>query len=196
MYARVILIVFLLLINGILPAFGQTAEEYKLKGDEFFQKRDWSEAIKYYDKAIEINPEYGEAWYYKGWALFNKGDYDEGNKCYAKAVELNPSYDNTQAYSEQESSGENETQESKVPVERYLVNYSFQGEDIRYTIIFDTYEKASLFVGKVMNNEIIDCSGWKATKDLEGQEEVMKIFIDGARLKEISIIKKIFYLDN
>ena len=48
------------------------------------------EAIKAYDKAIEINPHNSDAWYNKGIALYNLNKSDEAIKAYDKAIEINP----------------------------------------------------------------------------------------------------------
>ena len=42
-------------------------------------------SIRYYDKAIKINPEYSPAWHGKGKALGNLGRDEEAKKCFAKA---------------------------------------------------------------------------------------------------------------
>lgn len=46
------------------------------------------EAIKAYDKAIEINPENADDWYNKGFALYELGKYEEATKAYDKAKEI------------------------------------------------------------------------------------------------------------
>ena len=48
------------------------------------------EAIKCFDKAIKLNPNYEKAWNNKGVALDNLGKHDEAIKCYDKAIKLNP----------------------------------------------------------------------------------------------------------
>ncbi len=48
------------------------------------------EAIKAYDKVIEIDPQYFEAWTNKGNALKELGNNDEAIKAYDKAIEINP----------------------------------------------------------------------------------------------------------
>jgi len=53
------------------------------------------EALKCYDKAIEINPNYAKAWFNKGIALSKLGRPDEALKCYDKAIEINPNYAKT-----------------------------------------------------------------------------------------------------
>ena len=48
------------------------------------------EAIKAYDKAIEINPQDSDVWTGKGLALDNLNKYDEAIKAFDKAIEINP----------------------------------------------------------------------------------------------------------
>jgi len=52
----------------------------------------FDEAIVCFDRALEINPEYAEAWYNKGFALGNLGKFDEAIVCYDRALEINPEY--------------------------------------------------------------------------------------------------------
>ena len=52
------------------------------------------EAIKAYDKAIEISPQNPMAWYNKGAALDNLNKTDESKKAYDKAIEINPQLKN------------------------------------------------------------------------------------------------------
>ena len=49
-----------------------------------------AEAIKLYDKALEINPQYASAWYGKGISLFELGRFDEAIKCHDRALEITP----------------------------------------------------------------------------------------------------------
>ena len=50
----------------------------------------YEEAIGCYEKALQINPESGEAWTNKGVALNELGKYEEALGCYNKALEINP----------------------------------------------------------------------------------------------------------
>ena len=51
---------------------------YYNKATVKFGKKKYQEAIKYYDKALELNPDYVAAWNDKGVALIRLGKYDEG----------------------------------------------------------------------------------------------------------------------
>ena len=48
------------------------------------------EAIKAFDKAIEINPQDSYAWDGKGIALWKLDKYDEAIKAFDKAIEIDP----------------------------------------------------------------------------------------------------------
>jgi tetratricopeptide (TPR) repeat protein len=48
------------------------------------------EAIKAFDKAIEINPQNSKAWNNKGLLLSNLNKSDEAIKAFDKAIEINP----------------------------------------------------------------------------------------------------------
>jgi len=54
------------------------------------KERRFGEAIKFYDKFIEINSNDSKAWYDKGVALYELGVYKKAIKCYDKAIEINP----------------------------------------------------------------------------------------------------------
>ena len=83
-----------------------TGENYEIVGGkEPFTETDWSnkgialdtlgkyqEAIKCYDKSIEINPRDAGAWNNKGTALNTLGKHQEAIKCYGKALEITPRY--------------------------------------------------------------------------------------------------------
>ena len=47
-------------------------------------------AIANYDKALELYPEYADAWIRKGITLFNDGRYIEAEECLTRAVKLRP----------------------------------------------------------------------------------------------------------
>jgi superkiller protein 3 len=79
------------------------AEKYFQQGYAYNNKGDYDKAIEYYNKAIELNPDYAVAYYNLGNVYNNKGDYGKAieyyNKAieyYNKAIELNP--DSVDAY--------------------------------------------------------------------------------------------------
>ena len=67
------------------------AREYYLRGNECIpQAHDSRAAIANYDKAIELNPSYTDAWIRKGITLYNNKEYYEAEVCLNEAVRLSP----------------------------------------------------------------------------------------------------------
>ena len=65
-------------------------EELSNKGLALADLGKYNEAIICYDKALEINPRYAEAWNNKGGALAKLGKHNEAIICLDKALEINP----------------------------------------------------------------------------------------------------------
>jgi tetratricopeptide (TPR) repeat protein len=61
-------------------------------GDNLFIQGKYEEAIKCYDKALELDDKHtdGLTWNNKGMAFNNLGKYEEAIKCYDKMLEINP----------------------------------------------------------------------------------------------------------
>ena len=68
------------------------AEQYFNQGNEKRDQKDFEGAIRDYDKAIEINPQYAYAYNNRGLSKNNLGQYQEAIKDYDKAIEINPQY--------------------------------------------------------------------------------------------------------
>lgn len=56
-------------------------------GVDLFSSGDYKEAIKFYDKALELNPENINAWIQKGISQQKLGQKEEANKSFHKAIE-------------------------------------------------------------------------------------------------------------
>ncbi|GIU71488.1 MAG: hypothetical protein KatS3mg003_0967 [Candidatus Nitrosocaldaceae archaeon] len=65
---------------------------YGAKGYALTKLQRYEEAIEAYNKALEINPNYAEAWNNKGYALAKLQRYEEAIEAYNKALEINPNY--------------------------------------------------------------------------------------------------------
>ncbi len=66
------------------------AEEWNNKGVALYLMGEPEEAIKCYNRAIELDPKNIHAWISKGGALDAQNKYEEAIKCYDKAIELDP----------------------------------------------------------------------------------------------------------
>ena len=68
-----------------------SAEDYFSKGQE---AKDPEEKIVFYNKAIELNPKYAEAFNYRGNAYFDKKNFEMALNDYNNAILLNPNWAN------------------------------------------------------------------------------------------------------
>lgn len=68
------------------------ATEFYIEGVDLYYMGKYEGAIQAYDKAIEINPEYAQAWSGKGDALCLIGRSEEAIQAYDKAIEIDPEY--------------------------------------------------------------------------------------------------------
>lgn len=64
--------------------------EWYNKGFSFDKLRRSEDAIRCYDRSLELNPLFVDAWHGKGLALFILGRDEEAIDCYDKTLELNP----------------------------------------------------------------------------------------------------------
>ena len=86
-------------ILKIEKTFNITLNEIALvdSGNALYDLGNYQEAIKYYDKAIELNSDFPRAYLNKGQALKRLGYFQEAMECYDKTIELMP--DCAKAYS-------------------------------------------------------------------------------------------------
>ncbi len=62
------------------------------KGVYYHEEGNYEQAIGEYTKAIEINPNYAEAYNNRGLSFYNQTKYEQAITDYTKAIELNPKY--------------------------------------------------------------------------------------------------------
>jgi len=65
---------------------------YLLGGLNLHKGGDHQNAVVYFDKALDIDPNYAELWKNKGNALSAQSRYDEALNCYEKALDINPNH--------------------------------------------------------------------------------------------------------
>ena len=68
----------------------ENAIDWNDKGLVFYDQKKYDEAIKCYDKAIELDPKYAYPWNGKGNVFCGQKKYEGAIKCYDKAIELDP----------------------------------------------------------------------------------------------------------
>lgn len=69
-----------------------SAEDLSDRGNVKYEKKDYKGAIEDYDRAIQLKPNYVEAYVDRGWAKGDSGDNPGAIADYTKAIELNPNY--------------------------------------------------------------------------------------------------------
>lgn len=83
-----------LLIRKMLEqrtALHKYAEEYYLLGNEcVVSYKDTRAALANFNKALDLDPTYLDAWIRKGVTLYDIGDYYEADVCFNKAISLSP----------------------------------------------------------------------------------------------------------
>src|SRR5581483_12310368 len=65
---------------------------YNNRGDAYVAKGDLDAAIKDYNDAIDLNPDFARPFNNRGVAYHKKGDYDRALKDFDQAIKLNPDY--------------------------------------------------------------------------------------------------------
>jgi tetratricopeptide (TPR) repeat protein len=106
-------------VNNIEKASGEKIEEISagdlqistddpllkdiiLKGNEHYYKKEYEEAIKWYDRAIKKDRTKTVVWFNKGFALMRRGKYNDAVSCFDNYLKINPfnaSALNNKAYS-------------------------------------------------------------------------------------------------
>lgn len=83
-------------IEDIEQMEDKTYLDYHILGDSYYNKKDYDNAIKAYQKVIELNPENYKAYYDLGLSYGKKEEYDNAIEAYQKVIEINP--ENESAY--------------------------------------------------------------------------------------------------
>ncbi|MCH8028372.1 MAG: tetratricopeptide repeat protein [Candidatus Dadabacteria bacterium] len=69
-----------------------TADNYITYGIDLYYKGEHEQALKAFEKALRINPDFADALNNRGSALRQLKRYEEALKAYEKAIEINPDY--------------------------------------------------------------------------------------------------------
>ena len=87
----IILIIISLTFTFCTPKLEQ-AKKFLSEGISKIYKSEFEAAIADFDKAIELQPDLYEAYYFRGNAFLNLKELENAIKDYNKAIEINPDY--------------------------------------------------------------------------------------------------------
>ena len=68
------------------------SEDYINRGIALYRRGKYELALDAFEKAIELKPDYADAWYNRGVTLAKLGRHEEALKAYDKAIELKPDF--------------------------------------------------------------------------------------------------------
>lgn len=91
---RLYILIFLSLIlfmTSCMPR-EQRAQQLLNEGTEKVAQGQHQEAIRLFTKAIELMPDFAQAYTYRGSAKFDTGDWDGAYDDYTRAIEIDPTY--------------------------------------------------------------------------------------------------------
>ncbi len=86
-------VVFVFILISVAGTFGQSdpVSLYN-KGQDAHERGDFAEAIKFYDEALKLAPDFPEAEFQKGSAFVSLKKFDDAEKSFRRAVELRPDW--------------------------------------------------------------------------------------------------------
>lgn len=89
--------IIVLLTDGVLEKMlrkgeNETTDLYIWRGNTWYNRKNYDNAIADYNKAIEINPNYALAFYNRGFAWVGKEEYNKAIEDYRKAIEIDSNY--------------------------------------------------------------------------------------------------------
>lgn len=76
--------------SGLTKEPKSTFESLLNKGNDYWLRRNYKKALKFYDLAIDLKPEDERPWNNKGIVLRNLGKIKEARVCFLRAIENNP----------------------------------------------------------------------------------------------------------
>jgi serine/threonine protein kinase len=71
---------------------GRSQEDWLKEGNTFLNQKCYEEALKAYEEAIRLDPNYAIAHTSKGYVLYRMRSYEEALKAYEEAIRLDPNY--------------------------------------------------------------------------------------------------------
>jgi Flp pilus assembly protein TadD len=90
------LFVALFVALAAVPAYADRRSDAEAQvsfGITVAEKGLWDEAIRRWERAVELDPDYGQAWNDLGVGYEQQGRLDDAKKAYEKAIKLEPNND-------------------------------------------------------------------------------------------------------
>ena len=75
-----------------LTTDANNAQSFCGKGFKELLQENWSAALTYFQKAIEKNPDFADAWFYIGYCYHFLGRYEEAIESYKQAIRIKPNF--------------------------------------------------------------------------------------------------------
>jgi len=82
------------LLKKIIKIDPQYAEAFDRLGVIYLEKDSTDQAIINFNIAVNVNPEFGVAYYHRAYALESKGDFEAAKADYERILKFNPNYEN------------------------------------------------------------------------------------------------------
>ena len=135
------------------------------RGNDCFDRNDWIEAIENYEKAIELDPKYWQAYYNLGLIYNILKQYNEAITSFTEVINLNP--DNSDAYNDRGLSyrylGELKLIELKEEKDSTKKNELAKKAMVNYNKAMENFNKAitleNIRLAKFYNNLGVNCGG-------------------------------------
>jgi len=140
----------------LTACYGQDAKEYYDKGFEQIQAGKFEEAINFFDKSIELNPDVYISWFNRGIAKTRLGLYQDALPDFEQTIKLKPEYKNGYL--------------NRGTAKKHLENYSGAIADYNLAIKLDSnyadafYNRALVY--EILNKKDSSCTDFYKAKQL------------------------------
>ncbi len=172
-----IITIFLFLFLNLSYAGAETAEEFNNKGIDLYSMGRYDDAIKYFNRALEIDPSYIKALSNKGVVLNKLGRYEEAIKCFDKVIKVNPNLSTAWNHKGEALSSLRQYEEAIRCFDKALEI------DPAYDEARSNKEEALKFPGNYATNAT-ETIGYKSLPDITPTPSVNKISYNGEKSSE------------
>ncbi|MGM0608062.1 MAG: protein kinase domain-containing protein [Candidatus Muiribacteriota bacterium] len=79
-----------ILINIVLITYASSVDKHLIDGIQAYQNREFQKAINHFNRAIDLSPRVGEAYYYLGLIYYRENELARAERNLKKALEIDP----------------------------------------------------------------------------------------------------------